>query len=223
MHIRIFLNVAFQKYVSFFFFFANPGTNNGTVHCFELTPELRLKNHAFITINEPILCISSRSIQSVFPPIIHPSSSLPSTSLTTEVLIGVPYGYIIVLAGESDSKGRLKQPINKLSSRRIVRFTNSPVDCAVKCIAHVRTDNNEEYYWCGCGGSIVVISSSDWKKVRQFNARVGSRHASIKEPFQDIQQLLVTEVGVWSCVSDSSTVCLWDKTSYSLKLHLSYW
>ena len=198
------------------------GTNNGTLHCFGLTPEFRLKQHSFININEPILTIASRSMDRTFPPISQPTESLPSTTLTTEVLIGVPYGYVVVLTGEADAKGRLKQSIDKLSSRRIVRFTNSPIDCAVNCIIPVVSDEMETY-WCACGGSIVVLRSRDWQKLVRIDAIVGLSSTSVEGHHQEIVQLVSSDIGVWSCVSQSSTVCLWDKNQYTMKLNLTYW
>ena len=142
------------------------------------------------------------------------------TSLTTEILIGLPYGYIIVLTGEADSRGHLKTSIDKLSSRRIVRFTNSPVDCAVNCIVHVISDELGECYWCGCGGSVFILSSSSWKQLKQIRPTVSSPAPDEK---MEISQLLSTEVGVWGYMSGLSSVYLWDKTDHSLKLLLNYW
>lgn len=198
----------------------------GTLHCFDVTPELRLKNHAFVNLNEPILCICNRPAEYVFPSIHQPSASLPASTatLTTEILIGLPYGYIIVMVGEADSKGQFKKSFNKLSTRRIVRFTNSPVDCAVNCIAHVVSDKEGECYWCGCGGTIFILRSSDWNKLEQVQARVSPSMASSSvEEKLEVSQLVSTEVGVWGSMSGFSGVSLWDKTDFTLKLHLNYW
>ncbi len=197
------------------------GTSIGTLHCFELTPDLRLKNHVFITINEPILCITSRPIEFIFPSILQPNTTLPaSMSLTTEIVIGLPYGYIIVFVGESDSKGHLKKAVDKLSSRRIVRFTNSPVNCAVNAITHVVSEKDGECYWCGCGDSIYVLRSCDWKKVTQLQGR--SEPGGGKEK-QEVSKIISCDVGVWSYLTGISSISLWDKTDFSLKLHLNYW
>lgn len=187
----------------------------------ELKPELRLRNHSFISINESILCICSRPLKYIFPSISQPNSSIQS-SMTTEILVGVPFGYMIVLAGEADSKGHLKKSVDKLSSRRIIRFTNSPVDCAVKCIAHVFSDKDGECYWCGCGGNIFVVRSCDWKKLQQIDTRI-DKPIGIDELQVEVTHLQVTDAGVWSYLSKSSSISLWDKTNFSLKLHLNYW
>ena len=198
------------------------GTTIGSLHCFGLTPKLRLKDHVFININEPIKCITSRPIGYIFPSITQPNSTLPaSMSLTTEILIGLPYGYVIVLVGESDSKGHLKKAVDKLSSRRIIRFTNSPVNCAVNSITHVASEKEGECYWCGCGDNIVVLRSRDWKKVAQFKARSGTLSAGNEK--QEVSELVTCDIGVWSYLSGISSLSLWDKSDFSLKLHLNYW
>lgn len=204
------------------------GTDQGTLHCFDLLSDVRLKHqrltqHSFVHINEPILCIASRPLDFIFPPATDPASSLPLTPPTTEIIIGIPYGYIVILSGLSDERGRLKDPLEKLSTRRIVRFSNTPTDCEVTCIAHVFSSNTE-MYWCSCGESIIVLRSSDWKQLKQIGLRRKLPHGAMLEGVShQVTQLVSSDVGVWSSISRSATITLWDKTDFIPKTHITYW
>lgn len=196
------------------------GTDLGTLHSFEIVTNgnYRLQQHMCININEPILSITSR-------PLCHapsPTSSISSTGSAplSEILIGVPYGYVVILRGEVDQKGRLKDPLSKMS-RRIVRLSNSPVDCIVNCIIHSTCSDKTETYWCSCGGNIIVLRSSDWQRLALIDTRIGQSFSESK--IQEVIQLVNTDIGVWSTLSQSSTVVLWDKDSFIPKLQLTYW
>lgn len=188
------------------------GTSSGTLHVFELSSNssLRLQEHSLVKINEPILSMASRPMEHVF------SSDLSLTSLgpQTEVLLGVPYGYVVILAGRADQQGRL-QDITKLP-RKVVRLTDSSIDCAVNCITHVC--DSSETYWCSCGSKIVVLQRRTWQKLAEINAKMG---LSPSVSSHEVTHLLSTEQGVWSSVSNNSTVTLWDKTERTVKLHIT--
>lgn len=187
------------------------GTSSGTLHIFELTESLRLQKHSLIKINEPILCIASRPMECVFP------SEAPLTSLgpQTEVLLGIPHGYIVILEGRADLQGRL-QDVLRLP-RKVIRFTDSSTNCAVNCIVHV--SEGSETYWCSCGSTIVVLARHNWQKLQQINARPSLPPSSPSHP--EVRHLVASESGIWSCISQSSTITLWDKTNYSAKLHIT--
>ena len=193
------------------------GTDIGTLHSFEISVsklKCKLQQHMYIKLNEPILCITSHMLTTVF-------SSVATTTdqcSISEILLGVPYGYIIILRGKIDRKGRLKDSLSKLS-RRIVRLSNSPIDCAVNCIIQCMSEKDNETYWCACGGNIIVLRSTDWQRVSLMDTRNGLSDGKL----QEVIQLLNTDIGVWSALSHSTTVTLWDKDSYSPKLQLTYW
>lgn len=187
------------------------GTSSGTLHIFELASSFRLKQHALIKINEPILCIASRPMEYVFPS----EAPLTSRGPQMEVLLGIPHGYIVILEGHADEHGRLRDVL-KLS-RKVVRFTDSSVDCAVNCITHV--SGKSETFWCSCGANIVVLHRCSWHKLHQINAKLGLPTSSPSYP--EVTQLLPSEGGVWSSLSHSPTITLWDKETYSAKLHVT--
>ena len=207
------------------------GTDHGTLHCFEISHDrnqsnYKLKQHTFIAINEPIISITTRPTEYSLPHHeLSPTSSTPLSTQTghpnSEVLLGVPYGYIVILKGEVDQRGRLKDPLEKMS-RRIIRLTNSPVDCAVNCIVH-SVHNKEEAYWCVCGGSIIVLKSSNWKQMAHIDIRRGQPVGLTEGSSQEVIQLLSTEIGIWSALSMSSTVTLWNKADYTPMIQLTYW
>ena len=187
------------------------GTSSGTLHIFELTSSLRLQQHSLVKINEPILCIASRPMEHVFPS----ESPITSCGPQMEVLLGIPHGYTVILEGAADRQGRLQDVLNL--SRKVVRFTDSSTDCAVNCIVHVSAES--ENYWCSCGSNIVILQRCGWKKLPQMNAKLDHFVSSPSHP--EVTQLLSSEWGVWSCLSHSSTITLWDKETCSVKLNIT--
>ena len=193
------------------------GTESGTLHVFELSSKLRLSQHTFLKINEPILCITSRPMERVF----NSSSALSSQGPQTEVLLGIPHGYAVILQGCADDKGRLRD-VAQLS-RKVKRFSNGASDCAVRCIIHVMEEGTETY-WCSCGGGIFVLTPSDWHILHSMDARVClPTSAQTNRPKEEVLQLLDSELGVWSVVSMSSTAVLWNKEDHTPMLHITCW
>lgn len=193
------------------------GTESGTLHIFELCSRLRLSQHMFLSINEPILCITSRPLEWVF----NPSSILSSQGPQTEVLLGIPHGYAVIMQGCADDKGRLRD-LAQLP-RKVKRFSNAAHDCAVKCIIHV-INQGTETYWCGCGGHIIVLASTDWHVLDKMDARVGLPPSTpANGSSQEVLQLLNSDLGIWSTVTMSSTAVLWSKEDCSPKLHITCW
>ena len=195
------------------------GTNSGTLHIFELASSpscnssFRLKDHSLIKINEPILSMACRPVEYVFPS----DSPLTNFGPQTEVLLGVPYGYVIIFAGAVDQQGRL-QDVTKLP-RKVVRLTNSSIDCAVNSIVHT-TEGASETYWCSCGSKIVVLQRRTWHKLQEIDTGTGFSSSSPLHP--EVGHLLSSEHGVWSSVAHRSTVTLWDKTApHTAKLHIT--
>ena len=195
------------------------GTSSGTLHIFELTSSpscsssVRLKEHTLIKINEPILSMACRPSEYVF----RSDSPLANFGPQTEVLLGVPYGYIIIFAGAVDQQGRL-QDVSKLP-RKVVRLTNSSIDCAVNSIVHT-TDGTSETYWCSCGSKIVVLQRRTWQKLQEIDTGAGFPSSSPLHP--EVERLHSSDYGVWSSTANSSTVTLWDTTTpHTAKLHIT--
>ena len=189
------------------------GTGNGTLHIFEMTTSLRLKKkHLLLQINEPILAIASRPLESTF------SSQSPLTSHgpQMEVLLGIPHGYAVVVEGKADEQGRLNNVL-KLP-RRVIRFTDSSTNCEVNCIVHVSV-GMQETYWCSVGSDIVVLQRSSWKKIHKMDAKCGLIDSS--PSCAVVTHLVPSDHGIWSCVSQNSSLTLWDKENCSAKLQVT--
>ena len=180
------------------------GTESGRLHVFDLTPELRLSRHLYTSLTGPILCIATRQM----------TERYRSQDSQMEVLLGSPYGTVTIISAELDERGGLKNPLKGL--RKLIQLGNSEEEeCSVDCIAHVNSSGTETY-WCSCKDNIVILRRSNWKEIR----RVDGRGNAPIQPYGDaphVTHLVSSECGVWSCLSHSSTVLLWDTKELATK------
>ena len=198
------------------------GTETGSLHVFDLTPELRLCSHAYTKFPDSISCIVARqpSLMDESLPVIN-GSLVRRPRSKTEVLIGSSNGNLTIIAGEGNERGGLKNPFK--CPRKVIQlgdFEKGGSFC-VNNIALVSCSSGDTY-WCGCGTSIVVLQHSDWRQVRRLDGCAGlpTMSEELLETVH-ISQLMVTEVGVWSSISHSSTVVLWDSETFDVKLEIT--
>ena len=201
------------------------GTEKGTLHSLELYREstgFKLKNHTCVGLNVPVLALAVRASTSTSVSPSSPTATLREGGGTRgEVVVGTPYGYAVVFEGLVGREGHFKEHFDKMT-RRITRFTNSPTDCAVKRIAYVPLDGNDGLYWCSYGGNVAIIRASDWCKLGSHDAREGL-HLTGSRGKCEVNQLLVTDLGVWISVYHCTTIVLRDKMDFGPKLQLTYW
>ena len=181
------------------------GTDSGSLHIFDLMPDLRFSKHSYTSLTDPILCITSRQ-------------QISERAALADVLLGSPYGNLTILSGELDERGGLKNALK--CPRKMLQLgsqTEEGCSTSINCITPVGQDT----YWCGCGGDIVVLRRSDWKELARIDGKCTSQPLE-GHPMHTVQ-LLSSEYGVWSCLSHSSTITLWDTKDYSTKLHITCW
>ena len=194
-------------------------TDSGSLHIFNITPELRFSNHTYANLDDSVLCIATR--QQNERTYIE-EASLGRQDSRTEVLLGSSTGNLTIISGERDERGGLKNPLFKCP-RKVIQLGNFTEQFGINCMAHVNCAGTETY-WCGYGSEIVVLRRSDWRELARRDSRTGrsSTLPASSEPLQ-ITQLLSTECGVWSCIS--STITLWadDARKLAPKLHITCW
>jgi len=145
------------------------GTESGSLHVFDLTPELRLSGHLYTSLTGPILCIATRQM----------AERYRSQDSRMEVLLGSPYGTVTIISTELDERGGLKNPLKGL--RKLIQLGSSEEEeCSVDCIAHVNSSGTETY-WCSCKDNIVILSRSNWKEIWRLDGR-GKEHHSQSKP-----------------------------------------
>ena len=197
------------------------GTESGSLHVFDLTPDLRLGSHAFTKLPDPVSCIATRqpSIVDESLPVVN-GSLVRGARTRTEILVGSSNGNLTVIAGEADERGGLRNPLK--CPRKVIQlggFEEGGSLC-VSSIALV-TCSGVETYWCACGASIVILRRSDWREMVRLDGCAGLPLLSDELSREiHISQLLVTEIGVWSSTSHSSTVLLWDTQTFSTKMKI---
>ena len=195
------------------------GTDASSLHVFDLSPKHRLSNHAYTKLEDPAICILARQLYDM--------STASRSAQRIEVLLGSPNGNLTVVSGEANERGGLKTPLNK-SPRQLVQlsgFNKSGENKTVECVAAVNGSRAEEdMYWCGCGAAIVILRRSDWKVVCDFDAAAGEPLPSgeLAESIH-VGCLIASEVGVWSVLTHSSTMILWDRKSQGVKLQITAW
>ncbi len=192
------------------------GTANGTLHVFEWTPELRFSKHVYTTLTDPVLHIASRQLPDRLP--ASAAETVGGREPKMDILLGSPNGYITIMSGEVDDRGGLR---NGLKVTRRVMWIGDDRQ-PVHCITHVSRVGMETY-WCGCGAYIVIVGRLNWKVLFTIDIKLHSpmpQRLPSPQKSCHVTQLLSTEQGVWSCLSDSSTVFLWDTLDYSPKKHI---
>ena len=198
------------------------GTESGSLHVFDLTPELRLNSHAYTKFPDPVSCIATRqpSVMEESLPVVN-GSLVRGARTRTEVLVGSSNGNLTVIIGEANERGGLRNPFK--CPRKVIQLGGFEEggSLSVSSIALV-TCSGVETYWCGCGASIVILRRSDWREMVRLDGCAGLPLLSDELSREvHISQLLTTEVGVWSTISHSSTVVLWDKETFSPKMKIT--
>ena len=193
------------------------GTESGSLHVFDLIPGPRLANHVYTKLPHPVTCL--KTDQLAVSKDIGLAKPLP---VKTEVLVGSPKGNLTVIRGEADERGGLSS-VDKCPRKVIQLGGFEEGNMRVECIALVSSTITssgirEDYYWCGCGPSIVVLRRSNWKMLVRLDGSAGL-HPDTNT--SHLTQLEATEYGVWSSMSQSSTMLLWDNTSFNTILKIS--
>lgn len=168
-------------------------TETGSLHIFDLSPDLRLANHQYTILPAPIHCISAAR-----------------QGLWLEVLLGSARGQLVSISGHQDSRGKMKSPLKCL--RRIVQLGLSESSCSVSAIAHTWST-----YWCACGPSIVVVTRTERREVTRLESN------PVLSDKAQVVQLLACESGMWSVLSPCPTITLWDSVTFIPKLHIACW
>ena len=198
------------------------GTEVGSLHTFELTAEMRLSNHAYTKLPDSVTCITTGqlSLREDSLPVVN-GSLLRGLKNKAEVLVGSSNGNLTIIVGEANERGGLRNPLK--SPRKVIQLGDIDAggSILISSIAPVST-SLEDTYWCGCGSEIVILRRSNWREVDRLNGCAGLPTLSAQLSQQvHISQLLATEVGVWSSISHSSTVVLWDSESHCAKLNIT--
>ncbi len=194
------------------------GTANGSLHVFDLefTPDFRFSKHVYTTLMDPVLHVATRQLPE------RPSATATERvggrggqGTKMDILLGSPSGYVTVISGELDERGGLRNTLRCL--RKVVRIGDDSQ--AVHCITHVACAGIETY-WCGCGSEIAILCRSTWKvHARQLHTTIPQRLPRSGRA-RIVTQLLSSEQGVWSCLSNSSTVTLWDMRDFTSKMEI---
>lgn len=198
------------------------GTEVGSLHAFDLTAEMRLSSHAYTKLPDPVTCITTGQ-----PSLREDSLSVVNGSLLrgvrnkAEVLVGSSNGNLTIIVGEANERGGLRNPLK--CPRKVIQLGDFEAggSMLISSIAPVSSSRGDTY-WCGCGAKIVILQRSNWREVDRLNGCAGLPALS-DELSQEvyISQLLATEVGVWSSISHSSTVVLWDSERHCAKLNIT--
>ena len=89
---------------------------------------------------------------------------------------------------------------------------------SVNCITAVSM-SGEDTVWCGYGKKIVILRRSNWMEVCRWDGC--PRGERIRRDKAQVVKLVSSEQGVWSALSYSSSVTLWDADSLQQKLHIT--
>ena len=172
------------------------GTEIGSLHVFDLEPDLSLSGHQCTSLADPILCISSGHC---------------CGAGQLEVLLGCASGRLLAIRGRNDDRGSMRSPFKCL--RKVVQLSCLEAGSSVCTIA--RAGDN---YWCGCGHSISVVSADSLKELESLEALPGGVSESV-----EVTQLQAEESGVWSALSHCPAVTLWDTTTLKPKMTIASW
>ena len=215
------------------------GTRTGSLHIFELEPNLRFSSHAITLLDSPVLCIASRDSSTAGA--CSPGDSGPDLhsalrSLHIDVLLGSSNGAVTVISGQATPNGGLKDPSNSLRKPRKVLSIGSievreeeeeegeEAERNVNCIVAVHMTDGQEVFWCSYGRMVVIFSKDRWEEIGRLDGSLGhpkAQHAALKD--SEIVQLVPSEHGVWSALSNSPTISLWDTVTLAPKLTIACW
>lgn len=206
------------------------GTQAGSLHVLELNQDLRFTSHTITMLDSPIQCIASQ--QSTIPNSSSEAVTLHSAvrSLRIDILIGLSNGVVTVISGEAYQNGGLKNPNCSLRKARKVLHLGREEGREeekggnVNCIAAVSMAGGVEAFWCSYGRMVVVFQKDSWKEIGRLD---GSQdHTTHQRPSpedSEIVQLVSSEHGVWSALTNLSTISLWDADTLTPKLHITCW
>ncbi len=184
------------------------GTESGSIHVLELSSEHRFHGHSLTHLSDSITCIQSRQ---------QPSS--PGQKSRVDVLIGCSNGNLTIVSGQTNQRGGLRNSLR--SPRKVIPLGGYGGSEVINCVTFVMCDD-VEMCWCACGASVVILRCSDWKELARFNAHSDSPPEELASTLE-VSTLLSTEMGVWSSLSKSSAVTLWDKQKLSPKMSIVCW
>ena len=204
------------------------GTEAGSLHVFELGRNLRFSSHSVTTLDGSLLCIASRHPNVASSISEDAGLQMALRSLRIDVLLGSSNGAVAIISGEAMPSGGLKEPSTALRKPRKVLDLGEKEERGreagrrVNCIASIQT-TEAEVFWCSYGRSIVVIQREGWEETYRFDGGIIG-HSSDQVP-QDLEivKLLPSENGVWSALSHSSAITLWDTEQLAPKLTITCW
>ena len=96
----------------------------------------------------------------------------------------------------------------------------------VNCIAavHMTDERGGQTFWCSYGRTIVIFHKDGWEEIGRLDSSLGHpefQHTVPKD--SEIVLLVNSEHGVWSALSNSPTVSLWDSNTMAPKINISCW
>ena len=184
------------------------GTETGSLHVLELTQDLRFSGHSFTNLPDPVTCIQS----------CHQATS-PGQKSNVSVLVGGSNGNLTVLSGPTNDRKGLKSGLR--SPRKVLQLGDFDSNEKIGCMTIVTCDG-VDMCWCGYGSSIVILRCSDWNQLARFDACNDTPPDELVSKVE-VTTLLDTELGVWSSLSHSSALTLWDKHDPALKMTIVCW
>ena len=204
------------------------GTETGSLHVFELSRHLRFSSHSVTTMDGSLLCIASQlpntgSLVTSTEEEVGLQSAL--RDLRIDILLGTSNGAVAIISGEAEPSGGLREPGSALRKpRKVLYLSDREGEEArnVNCIAATQNAKGDEVFWCSYGKMIVVLSRDGWQELGRVDGSVGlsKSQSSLSE---EIAQLVASEHGMWSALSLSSSVTLWDTELLTQKLTIACW
>lgn len=205
------------------------GTQAGSLHVLELNQDLRFTSHTITMLDRPILCIASQ--QSTIP-----NSSEEVTlhsavrSLHINILLGLSNGVVTIISGEASQNGGLRNPDCSLRKARKVLHLGREEEREgergrnVNCIAAVPMAGGVESFWCSYGRMVVVFHKDSWKEIGRLDvSQDHTTHQRASPEDSEVVQIVSSEHGVWSALTNLSTISLWDTDTLIPKLHITCW
>lgn len=189
------------------------GTENGSLHVLDLTPEMRFSGHSYTNLLDPVSCIFCCS------------GSVPSKTdkSKAEIIVGCLNGNLTIIKGEMNERRGLKNALR--CPRKLVQLggVENSGNIYISCVTMV-TCAGVDMCWCGCGVYIIILQCSDWKEVMRLDVceQVSSPPEHLA-PTVHVSHLLATEGGVWTTMAHSSNLTLWDKDKLTPRIRINCW
>ena len=198
------------------------GTETGSLHVFDLEPGPRLSNHGYSKLPDPVSFLRAEQLA--------PGKAISSISsggdrrsaMRAEVLVGSSNNTLTIISGEADERGGLRNVAR--CPRKVIQLGRQEIEGmshGVNCLAMVTTllgSNMEDFYWCGCGPTIVILRRSNWTVLKWLDH---TNTEGMPSHTQCVTYLEASDYGVWCAVSQSPAMMLWDITNHTLKLKIS--